>query len=63
MPIMIVNMLEGRTEEQKKAFIEALTEAAVTTLGAPKESVRVMLQEYPKENFGIAGKTAKELGR
>ena len=63
MPIMVVHMMEGRSEEQKAALIKALTDAAVESIGAPIESVRVMIQELPKENFGIAGESAKKVGR
>ena len=63
MPIMVVHMMEGRSEEQKAALVKALTDAAVESIGAPIESVRVMIQELPKENFGIAGESAKKLGR
>lgn len=63
MPIMVVHMMEGRTEEQKAKFIEALTDAAEATLQSPRETVRVLLQEMPKENFGIGGTSAKKLGR
>ncbi|AOZ02846.1 4-oxalocrotonate tautomerase [Cupriavidus sp. USMAHM13] len=63
MPIMQVFLIEGRTEEQKARLIAALTDAAVESIGAPRETVRVMLQEMPKEHFSIGGKTAKELGR
>jgi 4-oxalocrotonate tautomerase len=30
---------------------------------APKESIRVWIHEMPKENWGIAGVSAKDLGR
>lgn len=63
MPIMVVHMLEGRTQEQKENFIAALTKAAEDTLGSPPESVRVLLQEMPKEHFGVAGSSLKKLGR
>jgi len=60
---MQVFLIEGRTEEQKARLIAALTDAAVESIGAPRETVRVMLTEMPKAHFGIGGKTAKELGR
>ena len=56
-------MLEGRTEEQKRAVIEKLTQALVEAIGAPKESVRVWRHDVPKENWGIAGVPAKRLER
>jgi 4-oxalocrotonate tautomerase len=63
MPIMHVMMLEGRTDEQKEAFIAAVTEAAVQTVGVTPEAVRIMITDMPKQNFGIAGQSARARGR
>lgn len=63
MPIMIVKLMEGRPPEKIEALIHALTEAAVQSLGAPKESVRVLVEELPKSHWGIAGQSAQALGR
>ena len=63
MPIMQVFLLEGRTEEQKRRLIGALTDAAVEAIDAPRETVRVLITEMPKSDFGIAGRTAADLGR
>lgn len=63
MPIIQVNMLEGRSDAQKESLIAALTDAAVQSLDAPQESVRVMINEMPKQHFGIGGQSAKKLGR
>ena len=45
MPLIQVMLIDGRTTAEKTALIAGLTEAAVTALGAPRESVRVILQE------------------
>lgn len=63
MPFAQIYMLEGRTEEQKRAVIEKVTQALVDAIGAPQQNVRVWIHELPKENWGIAGQTAKSLGR
>ena len=63
MPFAQIYILEGRTEEQKRAVIEKVTQALVEAVGAPKETVRVWIAEVPKENWGIAGVSAKDLGR
>lgn len=63
MPFAQIYMLEGRTEEQKKAVIEKVTQALVEAVDAPIANVRVWIQDVPKENWGIAGVSAKELGR
>lgn len=63
MPFAQIYMLEGRTAEQKRAVIEKVTAALIDAVGAPKESVRVWIHEMPKENWGIGGVSAKDLGR
>ncbi len=63
MPFAQIYMLEGRTEEQKKAVIEKVTQALVEAIDAPVANVRVWIHEVPKENWGISGVTAKDLGR
>jgi 4-oxalocrotonate tautomerase len=63
MPFAQIYMLEGRTEEQKRAVIEKVTQALVEAVGAPVNTVRVLIQDVPKTNWGIAGVSAKDLGR
>ena len=63
MPICQINMMVGRTPEQKRELIAKVTEAICESLGAKPEGVRIMINEMPKEHFGIAGKSAAELGR
>lgn len=63
MPIMQVFMLEGRTNEQKAAFIAAVTEAAVRTVAVKPEAVRIMITDMPKANFGIGGQSAEAARR
>ena len=63
MPFAQIHIMVGRTEEQKRAVIEKVTQALVEALDAPKDNVRVWIHEVPKENWGIAGVTAKDLGR
>jgi len=63
MPFAQVYIMEGRTEEQKAKLIEKVTEALMESIGAPKENVRVWIHDVPKENWGIAGVSAKALGR
>lgn len=63
MPFAQINLIEGRTEEQKRAVIEKVTQALVDAIDAPRENVRVWIHDVPKENWGIAGSSAKALGR
>ncbi|MDF2180597.1 4-oxalocrotonate tautomerase [Neptuniibacter sp. CAU 1671] len=63
MPIAQINIIEGRSDEQKERLIAEMTDAIVRALDAPRESVRVLINEMPKQHFGIAGQSAKKLGR
>ena len=63
MPLAEITMMEGRTEDQKRAVIQKVTQAIVEAVGAPIESVRVVIREVPKTNWGIGGVSAKDLGR
>ncbi|WP_342508380.1 2-hydroxymuconate tautomerase [Sporosarcina sp. FSL K6-2383] len=56
MPYVTVKMLEGRTEEQKRALCEKVTAAVVETTGAPIEAVVVFIEEMPKNHYAVAGK-------
>lgn len=56
MPFIQVTLIEGRKPEAKTDLIRTLTEAVVTSIGAPIESVRVILMEVPASHWGVAGK-------
>jgi 4-oxalocrotonate tautomerase len=43
--------------------IEQVTDALCSALDAKREAVRVMILDVPKGQWGIGGKTAKDLGR
>jgi 4-oxalocrotonate tautomerase len=55
MPYVTVKMLEGRTDDQKRALVEKVTEAVVETTGAPIEAVTVFIEEMPKNHYAVAG--------
>lgn len=63
MPLAHIYLLEGRSEEIKRAVIDKVTQALHEAVGAPIENVRVVIQDVPKTNWGIAGKSAKDMGR
>jgi 4-oxalocrotonate tautomerase len=55
MPEVIVHAAAGRTPEQKKKLMLAITDAVVKEFGAPKESVTVTIMEAPREMKMKAG--------
>ncbi|WP_101842345.1 2-hydroxymuconate tautomerase [Halobacillus sp. Marseille-P3879] len=56
MPIVTVQMLEGRTDEQKKALVESVTDSVIETTGARREAVTVVIEEMKKQHYGVGGK-------
>ncbi len=56
MPTITIQMLEGRTIEQKREFAEAVTDLAAKTLKCNPTSVHVIFDEIPKENWATGGK-------
>lgn len=63
MPIAQINIVEGRTDAQKEMLIREVSDAITRALDAPLESVRVIINEMPKQHFGIAGQSARKRGR
>ena len=55
MPIVQVDMLEGRTLEQKREMVKKMTEAIVETANCPAEAVTIIIREMPTTHLGKAG--------
>jgi 4-oxalocrotonate tautomerase family enzyme len=63
LPVIVAILIAGRTDEQKRALIQALCETSASILDTPIDATRVMIKDIPNTDFGIGGKTAKSLGR
>ncbi|WP_321312184.1 2-hydroxymuconate tautomerase [Halarcobacter sp.] len=63
MPIATINIIEGRSDEKKEKLIESVSQAISQSLDAPIESVRIIINEMPKQHYGIAGNSVKKLGK
>jgi len=63
MPIAQINIIEGRSDEQKEKLIQKVTQAIHEAIDAPEANVRVIINEMPKQHFGIAGQSVKKMGR
>lgn len=55
MPLVHIQMAEGRTPEQKRAVMTAMTDSMVEHLGADPDSIRVWITEFPATDFMAAG--------
>lgn len=60
MPLVTIKMFEGRTEEQKKALVEKVTEAVTETTGASTESVTIVIEEMTKNHYAVGGKRSSD---
>lgn len=55
MPIVDITLIEGRAPEKKRALIAEVTDTVERVLGAPRDSIRVVLREIPASHYGVAG--------
>lgn len=55
MPTIRVDLFEGRTPEQKRKLVAALTQACVDALGSKPESVDVLLFDVKPADWATGG--------
>lgn len=55
MPLIQISMASGRTPEQKKALLAAITDATHRSIGAPVESIRVWIHEFDPTEYMAGG--------
>jgi len=60
MPLVTVDMWEGRTIEQKKELVKGITTLMNTKLGIPAEAISIIIRDVPKHNWATGGKLASE---
>ncbi|MBN9057117.1 MAG: tautomerase family protein [Rhizobiales bacterium] len=51
MPHVIIKMVEGRTEEQKRALADALASAVTASLGCGEDLVSVAIEDVRDEDW------------
>jgi len=56
MPMIHVEMIEGRTKEQRQTLAKELTDGTCRALGCKPEAVQIILTDIKKENWAEAGK-------
>lgn len=61
MPIINIQILEGRPPEKIKSLIASVTETVSVELSAPKERIRVLVTEVPKTHWGIGGVATSDI--
>ena len=56
MPLVHIDLMEGRTERQIAEMIRTVSEAIATALEAPIGTVRVIVNEMRPHQYGVGGK-------
>jgi 4-oxalocrotonate tautomerase len=60
MPFVEITLIEGRPPEMLRGLIHEVHEAVVRAVGAPSESIRVVLREVPATNWAAGDVTIAE---
>jgi 4-oxalocrotonate tautomerase len=55
MPLIQVNLAAGRTDAQKRALLQAITDAVESSIGAPVDSIRVWINEFEPTEYMAGG--------
>jgi 4-oxalocrotonate tautomerase len=55
MPVITVRIGKGSSIETKRAAAQAITEAAVASLGVKREWVTILFEEYDRQNWASGG--------
>ncbi|MBD7938672.1 MULTISPECIES: 4-oxalocrotonate tautomerase [Cytobacillus] len=61
MPIVTIQLIEGREESDIEKLMTAVTETISQSISAPKENIRVIIQETPKTHWSIGGESIQKL--
>ena len=56
MPVVTLKISKGRSLEQKRAAVRAVTDALATTLEVPPDWVIVFIEEFDAEEWAIGGR-------
>jgi 4-oxalocrotonate tautomerase len=54
-PLIEVTLIEGRSADAKRALMKRLTDVTEETLGAPRQTIRVVLREVPAAHWSVGG--------
>jgi 4-oxalocrotonate tautomerase len=55
MPVIRIEMLEGRTEDQKQRVAELVTKAMIEGAGAKSEDVWIVFEDVARKNWAAGG--------
>ena len=60
MPLITVDLWEGRPVELKKKLVEKITQVMTEELKCPEQAVTIVIRDVPMHNWATGGKLASE---
>lgn len=60
MPFVNIKMLEGRTHEQKKELVKAITDVMVNICNAKADGTMVVIEDIPRDHWARGGTLLSE---
>lgn len=61
MPWVEIKLFQGRSDQQKKELVKAVTDAVCKTLAVEPKAVSIVIQDVPKTSWGMGGQMASDL--
>ncbi len=60
MPVVTIEMLEGRTIKQKRELVRTVTSAVAKAVGCLKEDVSIIIRDMPRTNWATGGELSSD---
>ncbi len=60
MPFIEVKMLTGRSDDQKRKLVGAITDAIVEICESPRESTMVVIEEHERDHWAVSGQMVSD---
>jgi 4-oxalocrotonate tautomerase len=61
MPVVTVQMWSGRSVDQKRKLVAAITDAMIKHADCKPDHLHIVIQDVPKDSWGRAGKLGIDL--
>ncbi|MHA6642796.1 2-hydroxymuconate tautomerase [Mesorhizobium sp. A623] len=61
MPVVQVNIKDGRTIDQKREIVRRMTEVLVDVCGSAEERVHVIINEVDEDSWGRGGQLLSDM--
>lgn len=55
MPVVQIEMIKGRTLQQKREMVQQVTDVLVDTIQCKRDAVTIVIREIDKDNLAKAG--------